>query len=78
MNAINRVGMMTNLRPRVSAKNPHKCEEKIIPINDTAPRTPFCFVVNFKSQCETGMTKLMAQVSYKTAPSITPLINTRK
>lgn len=77
-NVIINVGKITQRRPLVSAKKPHKCDEHIMPINAQAPKIPFCDVFKFKSQWDTGITKLIAHVSSKTAPKITPLIKIKK
>lgn len=58
MKATNRVGCMTQRRPFVSDKYPHKCDEKIMPENEAAPNIPLSLVVMFKSHCDTGITKL--------------------
>lgn len=76
--ATTNVGCITFLRPVVSARNPHKCDEQIIPMNETAPRIPFSFVVNFKSHDETGITKLIPHVSIRTAFNIKPQIKIKK
>lgn len=74
-NAMKRVGWIMRRRPFVSAKNPHKCDEKIIPAYETAHKIPFSLVVKFKSHCETGNTKEMPQVSIITAFNAIPLTN---
>lgn len=77
-NAIIKVGWITRLRPVVSAKNPHKCDEQIIPRNEAAPSIPFSFVLIFMSHCKTGITKLIPHDSKKTAFKIKPQIKIKK
>lgn len=60
--------------PFVSARNPHKCEEQIIPTNDIALNTPFSLVVNFKSHCDTGIMNETQHVSKTTLISMIPLM----
>lgn len=60
-------------RPFVSARNPHKCDEQMMPKKPMAFNTPFSAAVNFKSHSDTGKTKLMPHVSIKTAFKIKPL-----
>lgn len=71
-NAINSVGTMTRRRPCVSAKKPHNVDEQIMPKNDTAPSTPFSFVVRCKSHCDIGIMYATPHVSMKTEPNIMP------
>lgn len=71
-NATISVGRMTLRRPFVSAKNPHKCEEQIMPKKAAAPRIPFSLVVKFKSHWETGRTNVMPTVSKIKADMIKP------
>lgn len=64
---------MTQRLPLVSAKNPHKCDEQIIPKNETAPKIPFSLELNRKSHSETGSTKATPHVSINTAFKTNPL-----
>lgn len=49
MNATSNVGWMIRRRPFLSAKNPHKYDEQIIPKNATEPKMPFSLVVRRRS-----------------------------
>ena len=49
MKAMNSVGNIILRRPFVSAKYPHKLDEQIIPINETALKRPFSTALKFKS-----------------------------
>lgn len=71
-------GKMTRRRPLISAKNPHKCDEQIIPINEEAPRIPFWLAVKFISHCKMGIANAIEHVSTPAARMINPLtkINT--
>jgi hypothetical protein len=70
--AMNNVGTITVFLPRVSAKNPQRCEDTMIPMKPTALKTPLSLVVKFKSHCATGKMKLMLTVSRKTQPRTAP------
>lgn len=71
--AINNVGTITVLRPRVSAKKPQKCDEKMIPKNPTPLSTPLSLFDKFRSHCAMGRMKLIETVSRKTHPSMAPV-----
>lgn len=68
---------MTRRLPLVSDKNPHKCDEQIIPQNERAPKNPFSLVDILKSHSDTGITNAMPHVSIITAFKINPLTNIR-
>lgn len=68
------MGNIIRRRPFVSAKNPHKCDEQIIPANEIALNTPFSLVVNCKSHWDTGIMKEIPHVSKTTLISIMPLM----
>lgn len=72
-NAANRVYWMTRRRPFVSAKNPHKWNDSIIPSEFTEPKNPFCEDVKFKSHCDTGNIYVMLYFSDTVAIMIKPL-----
>lgn len=75
MNVANSVGWIIFFLPRLSARNPHKCELHIIPKNEIALNTPFSLVVNFKSHDDTGIINETPHVSSTTLINIIPLTN---
>ena len=70
--------MMTNLLPFVSAKNPLKCDDAIIPAYATELTIPLSSVLKSRSFSATGSTNEMLRVSNSTADNTTPLIITIK
>lgn len=67
-----RAGTMTFFRPLVSAINPQKCDDKIIPIYPTEPNKPLCSLLKFNSHCAIGNITLMQFVSNIPQASVKP------
>lgn len=67
-----RVGIMILRRPRVSARKPSRWELLIMPAKPIALSTPRSATVKCRSQCETGSTKPMLNVSSRTLDKMTP------
>lgn len=78
MKEINNVGMMTFRLPFVSAKNPQRCDEVIIPANAIALSSPLSLVVRFKSHSAIGNMNEIPSVSRRTVDRTAPLKITRK
>lgn len=78
MKAISNVGAIIRRRPFVSAKNPHKCDEEMMPAKLTAPKIPLSCVDKFKSHSDTGITKLIPHDSIKEAFKIIPQMKIKK
>lgn len=66
-------GTITAFRPLVSAKNPHRCDDTIMPMKPIPLNIPLSRFDKFKSHSATGKMKLMLTVSRKTHPSIAPV-----
>lgn len=71
--AMKSVGIITDFLPLVSAKNPHICDDKIIPTNPTELSMLFCSVDKFKSHCAIGRIMLIDTVSRKTQDKLIPV-----
>lgn len=64
---ISSVGFIMRFRPFVSARNPHKCDDAIMPRNPAAVMIPLSCVEYFMSHWLTGNAKLIPQVSEREA-----------
>lgn len=68
---MSKVIWIMHLRPLVSARYPHKCDEQIIPQYTAPAKIPFCADVKFKSHA-TGITYAKTDVSHASAYSAIP------
>lgn len=78
INEMNNVGIITFRRPLVSARNPHKCDDVIIPTKAIALNNPLSLVVKFKSHAAIGKINEIPSVSSRTVDKTAPLKITRK
>lgn len=69
--AISNVGTKVFFRPRVSAKNPHRCDERIVPTYPIALKTPLSLVDISRSHCAIGRI-ILTEVSSRKAAAINP------
>lgn len=73
-NVSSRAGIIVAFLPLVSAINPQKCDEQIIPTYPIEPTNPLSKFVIFNSHCAIGKASPTLDVSKNPQPSTNPQI----